>query len=286
MGKRVCYPSDTAAPFVSVVMSAYNVEKYIKEAIDSILSQTFGDFELIIIDDGSEDNTINIIKSYGDRRIRLIEMPHNFINSLNAGINAAHGKYIAKMDADDVMKPKRLEVQTEFMETHSEIDACGSYANYVAWSDEQICVPLNHNDIACTMLTANAIINPSSFTRRETLKNKHIRYNSDYIYAEDYEFWSDLIMQGCKLANIPYSLIKYRCREGQVTRVHSYEMCLVSERIKQEYLDYVISRLYSVGEETIHYIEKLRNMVSQRALSSEKMLIIIKKMYRNFLENE
>jgi hypothetical protein len=153
---------------VSVVMSAYNIEKYIKEAIDSILSQTFGDFELIIVDDGSEDNTTNIIKSYDDKRIRLIEMPHNFINSLNTGINAARGKYIAKMDADDVMEPERLEVQFEYMEMHPETDACGSYANYAGRSNEQIRVPLKHNDIAIIMFTANAIINPSSFIRRET----------------------------------------------------------------------------------------------------------------------
>lgn len=111
---------------ISIVMPTYNASKYVAEAIDSVLQQSFEDWELLIIDDGSTDNTVDIIHSYTDSRIRLICNEHDFIGSLKLGLQEASGKYIARMDADDIMHPDRLNIQYNIMEEEPEITVCGS----------------------------------------------------------------------------------------------------------------------------------------------------------------
>lgn len=102
--------SNLKNPPVSIVLPMYNAAEYIKECVDSILMQTYSDFELLIIDDGSTDDSVEILEKYDDQRIRLIKNEHNFIASLNLGLKESRGKYIARMDADDKMKPHRLEM--------------------------------------------------------------------------------------------------------------------------------------------------------------------------------
>ena len=116
------------ALLVSVVMPAYNVEKYVEEAVHSILAQTFCDFEFIIVDDGSTDRTHDILRSFSDPRIRLIFNEKNEGNypARNRGCRLARGKYIAVMDADDVAMPERLEKQVKYMEEHPDVLACGT----------------------------------------------------------------------------------------------------------------------------------------------------------------
>ena len=112
---------------ISVVMPTYNASKYVSEAIESTLKQSFFDFEFIIVDDGSTDNTREIIRSYDDNRIKLVENEHNFIGSLNKGLELAGGKYIARMDADDIMHIDRLKIQYSIMEAKPEIDICSAW---------------------------------------------------------------------------------------------------------------------------------------------------------------
>ena len=124
-------------PRVSVVMPAYNAEKYIGEAIDSILNQTFTDFEFIIIDDGSSDRTADIVKSYSDPRIRLLANERNsgIVASLNRGIQKATGKYIARMDADDYSRLDRIKKQVDFLDNHPEVIALGtSFSTFYSFS--------------------------------------------------------------------------------------------------------------------------------------------------------
>jgi glycosyltransferase involved in cell wall biosynthesis len=116
------------APKISVVMPAYNAEKYISEAMESILNQTFIDFVLLIVDDGSTDDTVKIIRSYKDSRITLIRNNHEgIVTALNTGFEKVAGKYVARMDADDVMHPQRLEIQYSYMEENSDITVCASW---------------------------------------------------------------------------------------------------------------------------------------------------------------
>ena len=117
-------------PRISVIMPAYNAEKYIREAIDSILAQTYTDFEFIIIDDASTDATASIVESYSDERIRFFRNEHNMgvANTLNRGLDLAVGEYIARMDSDDISLPERFAKQVEFMDTHTDVIVCGSNA--------------------------------------------------------------------------------------------------------------------------------------------------------------
>lgn len=103
-------------PAVSVCMPVYNASRYLRECIDSVLSQTFADFEFLIADDGSDDDSAAIVESYADPRIRLIRREHGYIASLNCLLDEARGRYIARMDADDVMLPDRLRLQFDYME--------------------------------------------------------------------------------------------------------------------------------------------------------------------------
>lgn len=115
-------------PEISILLCAYNAEVYIAKAVESTLRQTFRDFELIIIDDGSTDGTLDIIKSYQDTRITVVEDHHDYIHSLNRGLRICRGRYIARMDADDIMEPTRLETQVALMDAHPEIAVCTSWA--------------------------------------------------------------------------------------------------------------------------------------------------------------
>ena len=110
---------------ISICIPMYNASLYIKNCIDSILAQSFQDFELLIVDDGSTDNSCEIVNSVRDNRIRLIRNQHDYVGSLNMLLDEAKGKYIARMDADDVMYPNRLSIQYEYMENHPDIDVIG-----------------------------------------------------------------------------------------------------------------------------------------------------------------
>jgi glycosyltransferase involved in cell wall biosynthesis len=266
---------------ISVVMPVYNGEQYLRESIDSILSQTFRDFELIIVDDGSEDHSVEIIKSYNDERIRLITMPHNFIDSLNTGISEAKGKYIVRMDADDIMDTQRIETQFEYMEAHLDIDVCGTWASFFGTMSSKICTIQRPTDIACAMMFNNSIVHPSVIIRSETMQKYNLRYKHEYVYAEDYKLWTDFLMHGCKLANIPYFLLNYRCGNTQVTQKHTGEMYIVAERIKKEYREYILNKLCSVGEDVADFVNKLK----LHGNWSDKVLQIIQLMYRNLLNS-
>lgn len=110
------------SPTVSIYMPMYNASRYLRECIDSVLAQTFTDFEFLIADDGSTDNSVKIVESYSDPRIRLIKREHDYIATLNTLISEAKGKYIAKMDADDIMTPNRISDQFSFMESNTDVD--------------------------------------------------------------------------------------------------------------------------------------------------------------------
>ena len=114
------------SPQISVCIPVYNASPFLRECIDSILAQTFIDFEILIVDDGSTDNSSDIVLSYTDSRIRLIKKNHDYIGSLNLLLREARGKYIARMDADDIMLKERLQIQYDFMEKHKDVDILGS----------------------------------------------------------------------------------------------------------------------------------------------------------------
>ena len=200
-------------PIISVIMPAYNAEKYVTEAINSILSQTFTDFEFIIINDASTDSTKEIIKSFQDQRIKLINNEQNqgVAKSLNIGIAAAKGKYIARMDADDISLPERFQVQFDFMEQNKDIDICGSWMKTFGDKSEIAKKPLSHSDIRDTTFFFCAMLHPTIIFKRDL----SLQYSMDFPRAEDYDLWCRKINE-LKFANIPEILLHYRIHSNQV----------------------------------------------------------------------
>jgi len=207
-------------PLVSVVLSVYNAEKYIAEAIESILTQSYKNFEFIIIDDGSTDGSLEIVKSYDDERIILISRENKgLIASLNEGIGQAKGKYIARMDADDVSLPHRLERQVEFMEGNPSIGMSGS--NVLVFGDdvETYIWKLSRNDdtIKSELLFSSTFVHPSVIINRKMVVNNSLYYDSGFLHAEDFELWTR-IAKFTRMENVTEVLLKYRVVKDSVTR--------------------------------------------------------------------
>ena len=231
-------------PEITILMPVRNGEKYIKESIDSILKQTFTDFELLIMDDGSTDRTVERIERYTDERIRLIRRKHNFIRTLNEGLELALGAYIARMDADDIMHTERLRIQLKRMKKNPNITVCGTWAkifsdkgnerNVFHFGHEIICEPV------LELLKYNMLLHPSVMVKKEFLFNHHIKYQN-YPYVEDYKLWFDIAKAGGILFVEPQELMMLRRSDTQVTVTKKEEMFLGSIRLRKEILLYLLS---------------------------------------------
>lgn len=202
-------------------MSAYNAQTYIAEAIESVLNQTFTDFEFIIINDGSTDETEKIITRYNDNRIRYFSQENTGVSkALNIGLNMAEGKYIAKLDADDVCYPTRFQEQYDFMENNPDYVVCGSYADVIDDNGNYIYtfnkIASLNDDIQKEMIYKNSIIHSSSFYLRTAALSVGGYYEPIRQYFEDYMFFSKLITIG-KAFNFKKALIKYRVTPGSIS---------------------------------------------------------------------
>jgi glycosyltransferase involved in cell wall biosynthesis len=203
---------------VSIVMPVYNAALFLREAIQSILSQTFSDFEFLIINDGSTDDSTAIIEEINDPRIKHVKLSQNkgIVEALNLGIELAAGEYLVRMDADDISRTDRLEMQVSFMDSNPEIGLAGSWVNYFGTKNGLIKTPVSHNDILWTLLSGSAIFHPSVIMRMSIIRNFNIRYSSQYLHAEDFALWVDLSMK-TQLANIPEPLLSYRFSKSSVS---------------------------------------------------------------------
>jgi len=205
-------------PRVSVLMAVYNGEKYLPEAIESILNQTFTDFEFLIVDDGSTDRTQEIINSYQDPRIKLISNPENvgLTRSLNRGLDRARGEYVARMDSDDISVPERFAKQQTYMDAHNEVAVCGTWARDIDAEGQVTGVretPVG-DDLEREYWRPSPIIHPSAMIRRAHLNG--LRYDEQIRYAQDFDLWLRLKPHH-KLANLPEHLLFYRVHSDSIT---------------------------------------------------------------------
>ena len=226
------------SPLVSVVMSVCNGETYLHEAIDSIINQSFSDFEFVIINDGSSDKSLSIIQSYSDKRIILVDNNGNkgLIYSLNKGIELSQGKYIARMDADDISLSNRFEKQIQFLESNSEIGVCGcDYIQFHETKETYFNAFKRHDETLAWMLFNSSVIHPSLMIRTSVLKNQQPVFNSNFKHAEDYELWSRLLFI-CKFSAVNETLVKYRVHDGQVTQIHNSEQINSANAIREHIL--------------------------------------------------
>lgn len=204
---------------ISVLMSVYNTkEKYLRKAIESILSQSFTDYEFIIFNDCSDESTTAILREYRDQRIKLIENAENrgLTKNLNTGIMMAQGKYIARMDADDVSLPERLKIQYNYMERHPDVDVLGG--TIISDNMKNICyryLPQEWRRVNFLFYNCG-IIHPTAFFRSSFLKENKIIYNEEYDKTQDYELWTRALRVG-KLAVCRETVLYYRRHDAQIS---------------------------------------------------------------------
>jgi len=225
-------------PKVTVLMPVYNGEKYLREAIESILNQTFTDFEFLIVNDGSTDKSEEIINSYKDSRIRLVnnEMNKGVVFSLNKGLDLAKGKYVVRMDNDDISLPKRLETQVEFMKKHPEIGVAGAWAKTIGNKNKKyIKTYFNIEKIKANLLFGTSVIHPSVIIDKERINKYNLRYSENCRYAEDYDLWSRSIKY-FSITNINKVLLLYRDHDSNLSKIVSKENIQTSVQIRKKQL--------------------------------------------------
>ena len=229
---------EASSPLVTVLMPIYNCEAFVADAVESILGQTFRDFEFLIIDDGSTDRGVEIVEEYGDSRIRLVrnEGQIELIRTLNRGLELARGKYIARMDADDISLPERLERQVAFMEANPDIGACGTWVVTMGDREGEIWgYPESSEEIRCRLLFGAAIAHPTVCMRRDAFARHRLQFDEAYPHAEDYELWSRA-SEAFPLANLASVLLRYRTHAGSVSRQHHDGQEATVKRIHRERL--------------------------------------------------
>lgn len=235
----------TEQPLLSVIMSVYNGEKYLQQAIESILQQSYDDFEFLIYNDGSSDNTQSIINKYNDPRIILTNQKNiGLTKTLNLAIKKARGKYIARMDADDIAEPNRFEKQILFLENNPDILLCGSQANIIDEKgnfQKKYTVPLENKKIKKGILLHNPFIHSTIIFKKELIE-KIGDYNENFKFAQDYELWTRVIAK-FKTANLPDCLLNYRIYKNNIT--HSNNLMVRFLGIKIRLL--ALWRLYLKG---------------------------------------
>lgn len=255
---------------VSVVLPAYNAELYLKEAIDSVLAQTFTDFELLLLNDGSTDKTEEIILSYNDSRIVYVRNEENLglIGTLNKGMALAKGKYIARMDADDICFPDRFIKQFEFLEKNQDYVVCGTsaYRFYEDISDRKAFnPPLTDENIRVRLFFNSGFIHPSVMFRTDVVRDHYLGFSDDYKYAEDYFFWMDLLKYG-KGFNLKEKLLYYRVLATSQTAVGNANMEKRKEVLGNIHKRYFTDYHISVDDKEIELNFYLTNIVRMRLL--------------------
>lgn len=207
---------------VSIILSVYNGEQYLEQCIESVLSQSYESFEFIIVNDGSKDKSLTLIKNMQgkDNRIIIIDKPNSGLTkSLNVGLERSTGEYIARIDADDIWSPSKLEVQVNFMEAHPEILLSGTAINFIdengdLLDDQNPLDALKDEEIRKIYLFKNPFCHSSVIFRKHIVKQLG-PYNSDFKYAQDYEYWSRIMKVG-KVEVIPDVLVGRRMTNDMI----------------------------------------------------------------------
>lgn len=225
----------TPTPLVTVLVPAHNAAPYLRRCLDSILTQEFGDFELLVIDDGSTDGTAAVLAAEDDPRLRVITQDNTgLVGALNRGLDEARGVFVARMDADDLMPPGRLTAQLRAMTDDPRLAVCGTdYAMFGALTGR---VRMPRTDSACRqrLLLASCHCGASVMMRSATLVRSGVRFRPEFAHAEDYRFFAELAEHG-RLGNLPVVGYLYRIHPAQVSAVHSVQQRRAHLRIAREY---------------------------------------------------
>lgn len=226
-------------PEISVLLPVYNAEKYLSDCLDSLLRQTFYNFEIIAINDASTDQSLSILKKYAerDKRIKVFSNKSNLkiVATLNKGLELASAPLIARMDSDDVAFPLRLELQYEFMKKHPEVAICGT-AVQILGTDEIWSVPEFNTEIRAVMLFNSPILHPTVIYRKTTILN-HNKYEDNFLYAEDYDLWHRLSQDKTIIfSNINKPLLYYRMTYNEKSPIYEQTQQKSANSIREKQL--------------------------------------------------
>lgn len=225
------------APLVTVLMPAYNAGQYLREAVDSVLMQDFQDFELLVIDDGSTDDSDAVLAAVADPRLRVVRQGNTgLVGALNRGLAEARGRFLARMDADDRMGAGRLSAQVQALAADPSIVSCGTdYELFGAMSGR---VRMPRTDAACRqrLLLGSCHCGASVMIRRSILERSGLEFRTEFAHAEDYRMFAELSEFG-RLTNISMVGYEYRIYPHQVSAVHGSEQRSAHQRIARAYAE-------------------------------------------------
>lgn len=276
-------------PKVSVIMPLYNAEKYVKKAIDSILEQTFSNFELILIDDCSMDKTMDIVMKINDPRIVILNNAQNrgIAFSRNRGIENSKGQYIAFMDDDDLTASDRLEKEVKFLDNNKDIDVVGGRFCIIDENDSIVQImgePLvNPHFIRASLMFFDPIGNGSTMFRKELIMKNDIRFQEGCLGMEDYRFWIDCSLHG-KITNINKVLLYWRnSLDNESARVTGSTFSRLRAEKFSELQKYALqANGFQLNEAEIHLLQDMfpEGMTTKPATAEEleKLLRVFKKM--------
>lgn len=273
---------------ISVLLSVYNGDKYLGEAIDSILGQTFKEFEFLIVDDASTDNTLDILSQYKEKdpRVKIIsnEINKGLTYNLNLMLGIAKGAYIVRMDADDIASLNRLQVQYDYMESHSEIGVCGSYIetfDQQSGKKQSVKFPETDVEIRAFAFFQSPFCHPSTIIRKAIIDKYHLQYPVKYIKGQDYALWIDLLKY-TKGSNIPQVLLRFRRHENCVSNWDMKKMDQKIEMVSSIHKKYLSNYNIDLDEKDLcHYTAFVdRSIPSELGIAEQK---ILSKVLQNFL---
>lgn len=224
-------------PKLSVILPVYNGGTYIKEAVESIINQTYKDFDLFVIDDGSSDNTIDILQRIKSKNLKIVQNEENqgLISTLNKGLKiSSEYMYVARMDADDISLPDRLNATVKILDENKKIGVVGTSVNYfgAGLKDKELILPEKNDRIVPAFICRNPIIHPTVVIRNKVLQDAGIVYNADYYKYEDYKLWIDLFNK-CEFYNTSEVHFLYRRHSGNVSNVGNYKLADDMEMISK-----------------------------------------------------
>ena len=264
------------SPMISVIMPVYNGEEFLREAIESILDQTYKDFEFLILYDESSDDSFKIIQKYAalDSRVKLIKCERTgIIGALNKGIKLSKGDFIARMDADDICFPERFEKQIKFIEKEN-LDICGGDFIIINNNEvfiEHVKVPKTKSEIILTMGFNVPFAHPSVMIKKDFLRKNKLFYGSNgKKYAEDLDMWIVMFSKGAIFGNLKEEILKYRILNTSLSRVNSKK---ISYEIKLELNNFI-------NQNKVLYKSSLLEVLKEDNLSNEQQKIILRALFK------
>ncbi|WP_417336318.1 glycosyltransferase family 2 protein [Halobacteriovorax marinus] len=264
---------------ISVILPVFNGEKFVHKAISSILKQSYKNFELIVVNDGSSDSSLHKIQEIQktDKRIILINRENKgLIASLNEAVEVSKGQYIARMDADDICHTNRLEKQIELMKKES-LDICGCHYFLINENDEIIdfnLVPTSHETCTLSLASKVPFAHPSVIIKKKFLTDHSLAYGqSEYLTAEDFDLWSRMFQKGAKFGNVKDVLFRYRILDNSLSKTNQTRLILDAKGITYDFVN-----------NNKHKLKKLINTISIKHLNNEEKSLFIRASLRTSIK--